>query len=127
MTPNRWHPSEWQRVQRLLANGHTPASIADMIGRKDYQIRDKIRWEGMSAAQREDRATKMTARRKAHRERLKLEHKSPRTHLEMVSGPRPTERALADRALRYAALPRDLTGAFFGDPPVGFSALEQRV
>lgn len=34
--------------------------------------------------------------------------------------------ALRERAKRLHAPPRDLTGAFFGDPPVGYSQLDRR-
>lgn len=38
----------------------------------------------------------------------------------------PTPEMIADRNARALLPHRDLTGAFFGDPPVGLSALEGR-
>jgi hypothetical protein len=47
--------------------------------------------------------------------------------MNVAGGMRVSEQALADRAARYDANQlRDLTAATFGDPPVGFSALDRR-
>jgi hypothetical protein len=49
----------------------------------------------------------------------------PETH-KFVKIFRVPESIIRDRNYRASLAPRDLTAAFFGDPPVGYSALERR-
>lgn len=55
----------------------------------------------------------------AYKDRL---HPSPQAVLEA----RPAPELLAERDVRFSAPLRDLSGFVFGDPPVGYSALDQR-
>lgn len=117
-----WTSSEWEKVVRLRAEGLTLQAIAPRIGRPFHQLRHKVRWETMTPEQRETRAAKIRSYKKAFSQTVKTDRQ-----FEMVRrSARPTLEAIDDRERRHAAGPRDLTGAFFGDPPVGFSALEQR-
>lgn len=119
----KWSPYEWKRVQTLVARGHSIPSIALMIGRKDYQIRDKIRWENSSAEKREERSAQLRAKRA----RQALEQQTERVHLEFVKpGKRPGEDLLQERQRRADLKPRDITAAFFGDPLPGYSALDRK-
>lgn len=123
MTPNRWQPYEWKKVTNLLSRGYSVPAIAAMIGRKDYQLRDKIRWEQMSVEKREERSAQLRARRT----RQALEQKTARVHLEVVStAKRPPDELLTERQHRSDLKPRDLTAAFFGDPLPGYSALDRK-
>lgn len=123
-TLRRWTYSEITRLHRLYDAGKSRAEIAADLGMEEERIRQRLQWESQSSTLGIARKKQRMARRLATRE----EQKSPRQFYDMVTaGPRPTEAALQARAARLAALPRDLAGAFFGDPPVGFSALEQRV
>lgn len=127
MSANRWHKSEWLRAQRMLASGNPLSHVAAVLNKTAQQLRDKIRWEGMGVARRGARASRISATRAERRAKQKEEQKSPRTFIELVIGPKPSPKILQERDARYLAPPRDLTGAFFGDPPVGFSALERRI
>jgi hypothetical protein len=126
MSGNRWHKSEWQRVQHMLASGQELVHIAAMVNKTQQQLRDKIRWERMTAATREARAGRLRYLSVERKMKMAEERRSVR-HETVTTGPRPTQQTLLERDTRCAALPRDLTGAFFGDPPVGFSALERRI
>lgn len=44
----------------------------------------------------------------------------------LVPKPVVSEQVLVERDQRYAAPHRSLTAAFFGDPPLGYSALDRR-
>jgi len=119
----RWTFAEIAQLNQLYTAGKSRAEIAAALGTTDARVRQRLQWECQSS-------TLGMARKKRRMERRKQansELRSPREFFDMVtSGPKPTEEALRSREARWAAMPRDLTGAFFGDPPVGFSALEQR-
>jgi hypothetical protein len=125
MTRKPWTPHDWKRTQDLLAQGFLIVQIAEMIGRTKSQVAEKVRWEKMTPAQREERAAKIRSwKSKAYyRERNLSPRKMQHTLDQRVDA---SPEAILARELRAAAPHRDLTGAFFGDPPVGFSALEQR-
>lgn len=119
----RWTYDEITKLQKLYQAGKSRAEMAATLGMEEDRIRQRLQWESqagvLSIARRK--------RRSAQREATKQEQRSPRAFFDMVTtGPKPPDDALRQREARYAAVPRDLTGAFFGDPPVGFSALEQR-
>jgi hypothetical protein len=115
----RWKAYEWQRVKALLDRGHTIASVALMTGKSDLQIRDKLRWESMSEADREVRAAQIKARRKAE-----YVPSVPRGDYSTTAS-RPAPELIADRDRRLA-ISRTITAAICGDPPFGYSALDRK-
>lgn len=120
----RWTHSEIMRLHLLHSAGKSRKEIATELGMSEERVRGRFNWEVRNRTLRY-RGAKRETISPERRERQKIETRSP--HIGPVTaGPRPTAQALIDRALRYAALPRDLAGAFFGDPPIGFSALERR-
>lgn len=120
----RWTYSEITRLHRLYEAGKSRAEMAADLEMSEERIRQRLQWEDQSSVLGIARKKRRVAQRLA----TKAEQKSPRQFFDMVTaGPRPTDRALEERRVRQAAVPRDLTGAFFGDPPVGFSALELRI
>lgn len=119
----RWTESEIAQLQRLYEAGKSRAEMALALDVPMSRIRERLQYE----AQATDRGIARKKRRMAQRELTKNEQQSPRMFFDKVApGPRPTDEALRLRDIRVNAPPRDLTGAFFGDPPKGFSALEQR-
>jgi hypothetical protein len=119
----RWTYSEITRLHTLYESGKSRAEIAADLEMEEERVRQRLQWEASSSTL----GIARKRRRRAQREATKNEQRSPRQFFEMVtSGPTPTDKALEERKARLAAMPRDLAGAFFGDPPVGFSALEQR-
>jgi hypothetical protein len=115
----KWQPEEWIRVKNLIDRKHNLDYIALVSGRSKEQIKGKIRWETMSEEKRQERRDRLNKYRATVRTitRVKppiMTHRAP-----------PAER-LAERAMRLMA-PQTLTGAFCGDPPVGFSALDRKL
>ncbi len=119
---NMWSPEDWATVVRMRAEGMTIGAVAARIGRRVNTLKAKIRWEAMDSDERASRAARIKGYKRKHRQTIKTERQ-----FEMVRKEgRPSEESIADRERRHAAGPRDLTGAFFGDPPRGYSALERR-
>ena len=117
-----WTDDEWAAAQRLRAEGHTMAGVAARIGRGINGVKAKFQWEAMTSDQREARAARIFGYKKAWRDR----QSSYRPKEQVTKTLRPPDEIIHDREARHAAGPRDLTGAFFGDPPRGYSALERR-
>lgn len=119
--PRRWTKKEILKLHRLYAAGKSRAEMAAALDIKPERVRQRLQWES-------DKLGFVTYRcRAAQREDNGAEQKSPRQILDMVlPGPKLTDKAIEDRNARLAAKPRDLTGAFFNDPPIGYSALERR-
>jgi hypothetical protein len=116
----KWGAQEWKRVQHLISRGHSVASIALMIGRSKEQVKGKIRWETMDEEKRKARRDRINARNHAREKHLPKRHYTP-----TITHRAPAE-AVADRELRMMA-PQTLTGAFCGDPPIGYSALDRKL
>ena len=118
-----WTKLEIFQLHRLYAAGKSRAEMAAALGMEPERIRQRLQWEAQS-----NRLGIMRKRRRsAQRLATRAEQKSPRQILEMVlPGPKLTDKAIEERNARLAAKPRDLTGAFFNDPPIGYSALEHR-
>ncbi len=117
---NMWSPEEWATVARMRADRMTVSAIAARIGRRASTVTAKIRFEELDADQREERRKRI----RGYKRRKTI--KSDRPFEMVMKHQRPPEELIADRENRHAAGPRDLTGAFFGDPPRGYSALERR-
>ncbi len=119
---NMWSPEDWANVVRLRAEGLTIPAVAARIGRRANTLKAKIRWEAMDEDERAARAARIKGYKRKHRQTIKSDRQ-----FEMVRKEgRPSLETIEDRERRHAAGPRDLTGAFFGDPPRGYSALERR-
>lgn len=117
----RWTYSETMRLHRLYAAGKTREEIATELNMTPDRVRQRLQWEAQAG-------TIKLKRMEKKRETQRIEQKSPRTFIDLVtSGPKPTNEALRCRDARLAAMPRDLTAALCGDPLPGFSALERRI
>lgn len=120
----RWTYSEITRLYRLCEAGKTRAEMAVELEMSEERIRQRLQLEDQSSVLGAARKKRRMAQRLA----TKAEQKTPRLYRDLViAGPKPTEQALTDRALRFAAAPRDFTAAFCGDPLPGYSALERRL
>lgn len=108
------------RLLKLQAEGKSRKEIARIVGISYKRVLRQLWWANMSP---EKYAEKRERLNKPRREAIK----TPRVLDEYVTvAARPSEKQLEDRDRRTSLPIRDLTGAFFGDPPVGLSALEQR-
>jgi len=109
---------EIKRAYKLREQGMRPKQIAVIMGRKYNTIVHRFAWDAMTPEERQANRERKREWRNAHYGRPKAEIPLPTA--------RPTPEMLADRDRREAMPHRDLTGAFFGDPPLGLSALEGR-
>ena len=116
-----WTKEETERLESLLANDTPIRDIADQLGRTVMSVWGKILDLRRTPTDRAQKIDKGRIRRhiKANKDRL---HPSPQSLLEE----RPAPELLAERDVRFSAPLRDLAGFVFGDPPVGYSALDQR-
>jgi hypothetical protein len=115
----RWTQPEVDQLRKLYASGLTAAQSAREMGMEFERVRARLRWEFKSG--------QILANRKAWRASQQPAPNPGRTlYTPTKAGPKVTPEALTHRAQRYAAPHRGITGMFFGDPPVGFSALDQR-
>lgn len=121
----RWTYSEITRLHQLYDSGKSRAEIATELNMEEDRIRQRLQWEAKAGilknARRRRRAASTRTDSRAE------QRKSPREYFDVViAGPKPTESAVANQKERFSARHRDLAGAIFGDPPIGFSALDKR-
>lgn len=117
MNGNPFTEAEIARMYALRAQGMRPPQIATMMNKKVNSIYHRFRWDAMTPETREEMR------------RARAGRKEPRTTDRVIAETelsRPTPEMLRDRDIRSMLPHRDLTGAFFNDPPVGLSALEGR-
>ena len=118
-----WTNPQKTKLRQLYCDGKSLAEIAAELGITTDRVRVRLKSESRANCLDAPRKKRLEAAREARNRELQ----SPRAFIEpVIAGPHPTEEALRLRAIRINAMPRDLTGAFFGDPPLGFSALELR-
>lgn len=116
-----WSDEDRERAWELRNQGLTYQQIAEKI----YRTRDAVSFFFHAARVGPERVksyqenSRRTPREKTILSSRPLDHECAVIH-------RPTPQMLADRDKRLALPPRDLTGAMFGDPPLGLSALERR-
>jgi len=122
-TARPWKADELKRAIEMRESGLLLAEIASLIGRTEKAVRHKLGSSSFSPEQLKTRAEKA----KEYRALCGLGG-GPRVHSngwDKVAS-RPSDDLIKERDARWALQPRDLTAAFFGDPPVGYSALERR-
>lgn len=116
--PRRWTDEEWQRAKSLLDSGYTQDAVAGIIGRTSQQIASKKQWESLSSDRRERKALQKRQRRAEY-----IPSTSVRLHVaDYMTIP---ECVIEERNARAVAA-KSLTGWVFGDPPIGYSALDRR-
>lgn len=119
--PRPWSQDESKRAVRLKAQGKTYAEIGVVLGRTAGAVSAHLFERNMTPEKRlKYRKTKDRCPSRQYAPTDKPLDKG----IQIIN--RPTPEMLADRDRREAMPHRDLTGAFFGDPPVGLSALEGR-
>ena len=119
----KWTEEELTTLHALYNRGVKRYLIAKQLNMPEDRVRARLQWEAQSG-------TLLTARKRrraAQRLVTKEEQKSAREFFERVEPHhRPTENELREREERLSAPARNIAGLLFGDPPVGFSALERR-
>jgi hypothetical protein len=117
-----WTEEELALAQGMKAKGDDCRQIAKAVGRTLKAVRVKFSVLKITDEQRLIRNAKMRDRRRVEAPNRKIAG----VGFFVPQSAKPGQDVLAERAVRYAAPVRDLTAAFFNDPPVGYSALERR-
>jgi hypothetical protein len=123
MTANRWTPSEIERLLALKAEGLTPEQIGKRLNRTSKSVKTRLAYMKLTPAQR---AARLEYDRNRRNFQNKAVSKVAGVEFEARKSARPEQDVIVERDRRHSAPMRDLTAAFFGDPPVGYSALERR-
>jgi hypothetical protein len=118
MRARRWTVEETQDLLRLQAEGYVVPVIAEKMGRTTISVRERIRWLGKTEEQREIRRKQISVTRKGRSAVAAFDHP-------VMTNKRAPDERIAEREYRLA-LPRTLTGQYFGDPPPGYSALDRK-
>lgn len=122
MTIKRWTEQEVARVQEMRRNKIAYEVIAHALGRSTKSIKTQLSYAKMTPDQRERRAQYERDRRAGQNKTLAKEAGIKfEAHKSVVPAA-----VISERNRRIDAPFRDLTAAIFGDPPVGYSALERR-
>jgi hypothetical protein len=108
----RWTDEQWTQAQALKAAGHTTKQIADAMGLTRKQVGKKFEMKSAARIEKDKRRAALYR------------------HINVVDmpGPRvnPPEDVLRERDARMVASCRRSIGAqLMGDPPPGYSALDQ--
>ena len=115
---NFWSADELETLHRMLAENKTRVEIAEALGCARARVDGRIRFERKTPEQR-------LAEKKRHAEWFR-HRKGVHSYQEStISLSRPTPELIEEAKLRAMA-PRSLTAEFFGDPGIGFSALDRR-
>lgn len=108
------------RLLKLQAEGKSRKEIARIVGISYKRVLRQLWWANMPPEKYAEKRERLNAPRR-------LAIKSPRTlDVYVTVASRPSHQQIKDRDARFALPVRDLTAAFFGDPPIGLSALERR-
>lgn len=120
----KWTLHELARLHKMKDAGESNEEIALHLHRSSDCVRERIKYENMSA---EDKKAKVARARQRRSKKPAVAEKSWGNPTDNIVSPRgrPSQEMIADAARRYAA-PRSLTSEFFGDPPRGYSALDRR-
>jgi hypothetical protein len=108
----RWTDEQWTQAQALRAAGHTTKQIADAMGLTRKQVGKKFEVRGEARLAREKRRG--------------AQFRYVKPLFDMTGRATPPEDVLRERDARIGALHRRPIGAqLMGDPPPGYSALDQ--
>jgi hypothetical protein len=121
----RWTFVEITRLRKMLEEGKSREHIASILGMSVQRVSERIKQENTSPEQKRakyERAKALREKNKTEKPRRLVSH--PRYDAVLPHG-RPTAEMLEKAHLRSIA-PRSLSATLLGDPPVGYSALDQR-
>lgn len=117
-----WTEEETAILRQMVdADSGMPALMA-RLGRSKHSIKERWRWISRTEENKAQRREQINLNR-----RIRSQFGPGATNPRGVSVRGMPEQVIADREARIGAGPRDLTGAFFGDPPRGFSALDRKL
>jgi hypothetical protein len=116
-----WSEEETAVLREMKTAGATVPEIMARLSRTKYGIKERWRWLNTDEAEKAKRRQQINLNRN-------IRAQFGNGVLPTRSAPRivPDE-VTSNRDARIKAGPRDLAGAFFGDPPRGFSALDRKL
>ena len=115
-----WSEQRLATLYAMKAAGASIGEIAKAMGVLAKSVDGRLRYDAMTPAQRDERRSRVRARaieRVPDRRAL---------HDKVLVDARPSDEQIKQRDVRMAMPYRDLTAFMLGDPPIGFSALDQR-
>lgn len=122
MSKTIWTKELLDRLAQLMAENLPVQAIADRMGISKKAVEGRLYWDRMTPEALAKRRAAVNARRRELHEKA-----DRRITIEQVQvSARPSDEQIKQRDMRLAMPYRDLTASFFGDPPIGFSALDQR-
>lgn len=121
MVKQRWSDEETLRLQQLVESGADQQSISRELGRSERAVRHRISWLTMTPEQKQRQANYERNRR---RNQNKTSSKDAGIKFNDYRAVVPSA-VLAEREHRINLEYRSITAAVFGDPPIGYSALER--
>jgi hypothetical protein len=116
-----WSEEETAVLREMKAAGATVPEIMARLGRSKYGIKERWRWLNTDEEERAKRCRQINLNRNIRAQfgnGISATRSAPRVVPDEV---------VSNRDARGKAGPRDLAGAFFGDPPRGFSALDRKL
>lgn len=122
MSNNYWPAREWKRAKEMLDRGHSPAMVAQMVGRSAAQVRGKARWEKMTPEEREARQIRINENRKSRA----LVPSEARYQPEPVRNYGKAPVSVFEERARRQAIQRCPIDELLGVPPPGYSALDRK-
>jgi hypothetical protein len=123
MSVNNWTAGEIETLLALKAAGKMPSEIAERLNRSTKSVTTRLARMKMTPEQKARRLAYENNRlrsKRAAKSGIIGVSASARQNIDVEAS------ILMERDRRYGAPARSLTAAFFGDPPVGYSALERR-
>jgi hypothetical protein len=103
--------------------GLSVSEIARKFDRAPASVHNKIHHAKMTPEERETRRERQRGYQREYSGHL---GRGVHDYAQIILSERPAPELLAERDVRFSAPLRDLAGFVFGDPPAGYSALDQR-
>ena len=119
-----WTKEETAILREMMAAKCDLSEMIDKLGRSKYSIKERWRYINWTEDEKAQRRAQITVNRRILRQFGG--GCQPQSRTTTVKREIPQE-VIADRNARIDAGPRDLSGAFCGDPPRGFSALDRKL
>lgn len=121
-TRNRiWTADETAILQEMMAAAYRMPAMMARLSRSEQSIKERWRWINLPEEEKAKRRKQINLNR-----HIRCQFGNGVGPLRQAPREIPNE-VTSNRDARIKAGPQDLSGAFFGDPPKGFSALDRKL
>jgi hypothetical protein len=117
-----WTDEETAILRQMMAAARSLPEIMEKLQRSKYSIKERWRWINHTEEHKILRRKQINLNR-----HIRSQFGTGASFARNVPAREIPEDVTSNRAARINAGPRDLAGAFFGDPPRGFSALDRKL